>query len=102
MWKDRKEGYFYKAALNVQQGWWWGMLRPQHGHRKGAKADLNVKNQAVLGKCPEKDQGAVGLQAVLCASATVPQDVHRWLIHADVWQKPIQHCKAIIFQLKIS
>ena len=25
-----------------------------------------------------------------------------WLIHVDVWQKPTQHCKAIILQLKIS
>ena len=25
-----------------------------------------------------------------------------WLIHVDVWQKPTQYCKAIIFQLKIS
>ena len=24
-----------------------------------------------------------------------------WLIHVDVWQKPTQYCKAIIFQLKI-
>ena len=24
-----------------------------------------------------------------------------WLIHVDVWQKPTQHCKAIILQLKI-
>ena len=24
-----------------------------------------------------------------------------WLVHADVWQKPTQHCKAIILQLKI-
>ena len=23
-----------------------------------------------------------------------------WLIHADVWQKPVQYCKAIILQLK--
>ena len=23
------------------------------------------------------------------------------LIHADIWQKPVQHCKVIIFQLKI-
>ena len=22
-----------------------------------------------------------------------------WLIHTSVWQKPIQHCKAIILQL---
>ena len=29
--------------------------------------------------------------------------VHLWLIHVDVWQKPPpQHCKAIIFQLKIN
>ena len=27
---------------------------------------------------------------------------HLWLIHADVWQKPTQYCKAIIFQLKIN
>ena len=27
--------------------------------------------------------------------------VHLWLTHADVWQKPTQHCKAIILQLKI-
>ena len=27
--------------------------------------------------------------------------VYLWLIHADVWQKPTQHCKAIIVQLKI-
>ena len=25
-----------------------------------------------------------------------------WLIHADVWQKPTQHCKVIILQLKIN
>ena len=24
-----------------------------------------------------------------------------WLMHVDVWQKPTQHCKAIIPQLKI-
>ena len=28
--------------------------------------------------------------------------VYLWLIHVDVWQKPIQHCKAIIVQLKIN
>ena len=28
--------------------------------------------------------------------------VHLWLIHVDVWQKPAQFCKAIIFQLKIN
>ena len=28
-------------------------------------------------------------------------DVYPWLIHADVWQKPTQYWKAIIFQLKI-
>ena len=27
--------------------------------------------------------------------------VYPWLIHVAVWQKPTQHCKAIIFQLKI-
>jgi len=25
-----------------------------------------------------------------------------WLIHVDVWQKPTQHSKAIILQLKIN
>ena len=25
-----------------------------------------------------------------------------WLIHVDVWQKLSQHCKAIIFQLKLN
>ena len=28
--------------------------------------------------------------------------VNLWLIHVDVWQKPTQHCKAIILQLKIN
>ena len=28
--------------------------------------------------------------------------VHLWLIHDDVWQKPTQYYKAIIFQLKIN
>ena len=28
--------------------------------------------------------------------------VYLWLIHVDVWQKPIQYCKAIILQLKIN
>ena len=28
--------------------------------------------------------------------------VHLWLIHVDIWQKPIQYYKAIIFQLKIN
>ena len=27
---------------------------------------------------------------------------YSWLIHIVVWQKSIQHCKAIILQLKIS
>ena len=26
--------------------------------------------------------------------------VHPWLIHANVWQKPPQHCKVISLQLK--
>jgi len=26
--------------------------------------------------------------------------VSLWLIHVDVWQKPTQHCEAIILQLK--
>ena len=28
--------------------------------------------------------------------------VYIGLIHIDVWQKPTQHCKAIILQLKIN
>ena len=28
--------------------------------------------------------------------------VYLWLIHVDLWQKPIQFCKAIILQLKIN
>ena len=28
--------------------------------------------------------------------------VYLWLIHVDVWQKPIQYCKTIILQLKIN
>ena len=27
--------------------------------------------------------------------------VHLWLIHVDVWEKPTQYCKAVIFLLKI-
>ena len=26
--------------------------------------------------------------------------VHPWLIHIDVWQKPLYYCKVIILQLK--
>ena len=26
--------------------------------------------------------------------------VYLWLIHVDIWQKPMQYCKAIILQLK--
>ena len=29
-----------------------------------------------------------------------PRYVDSWLIHVDVWQKPIQYCKAITLQLK--
>ena len=25
--------------------------------------------------------------------------IHLWLTHVDMWQKPAQHCKAIILQL---
>ena len=28
--------------------------------------------------------------------------VYLWLIHVDAWQKPTQHCKAIILQFKIN
>ena len=28
--------------------------------------------------------------------------VYLGLIHVDIWQKPTQYCKAIIFQLKIN
>ena len=27
-------------------------------------------------------------------------NVHPWLIHVDIWQKPPQYCKVIILQLK--
>ena len=27
--------------------------------------------------------------------------IYLWLIHVDIWQKPTQHCKAIILHLKI-
>ena len=27
--------------------------------------------------------------------------VYPWLIHADIWQKPSQCCRVIVFQLKI-
>ena len=27
--------------------------------------------------------------------------VYLWLTHVDVWQKPIQYCKASILQIKI-
>ena len=27
--------------------------------------------------------------------------VHSWLIHVNVWQKPLQYCKVISFQLKL-
>ena len=26
--------------------------------------------------------------------------VHTWLIHVNVWQKPLQYCKVISLQLK--
>ena len=28
--------------------------------------------------------------------------IYLWLIHVDVWQKPVKHHKAIILQLKIN
>ena len=28
--------------------------------------------------------------------------MYLWLIHVDIWQKPTEHCKAIILQLKIN
>ena len=28
--------------------------------------------------------------------------IYLWLIHADVWQRPAQYCKVIIFQFKIN
>ena len=39
----------------------------------------------------------VGVGGRLKREAT---DIDPWLIHVDVWQKPTQHCKAIILQLK--
>ena len=31
----------------------------------------------------------------------LPRYLYLWLIHVDTWQKPTQHCKVIILQLKI-
>ena len=28
------------------------------------------------------------------------QDAHPWLIHVNVWQKPLQYCKVISLKLK--
>ena len=28
--------------------------------------------------------------------------VYPWLIHTDVWQKPVQYCKAVIQKKKIA
>ena len=29
-------------------------------------------------------------------------NVHPWLIHVNVWQKPLQYCKVISLQLKLN
>ena len=28
------------------------------------------------------------------------EQMHPWLIHVDIWQKPLQYCKVISLQLK--
>ena len=45
-----------------------------------------------------------GDKRVCCCSVAklCPTHVYLGLIHVDVWQKPIQHCKAIILQWKIN
>ena len=37
-----------------------------------------------------------------CKESDMTEQLHVWLIHINVWQKPTQHCKAIILQLKIN
>ena len=43
--------------------------------------------------------GGVGVGGKLKREGTY---VYLWLIHVDEWQKPTQHCKAIIHQLKVN
>ena len=45
-------------------------------------------------------QQSMELQRVRHKRAT--KQIYKWLIHVDVWQKPTQHSKAIILQLKIN
>ena len=42
----------------------------------------------------------VACQAPLSMGFSRQTYVYLWLIHVDVWHKPTQYCKAIIFQLK--
>ena len=41
--------------------------------------------------------GAAGVGGRLGREGT---HVYLWLIHVDVWQKPAQHCKAVVLQLR--
>ena len=52
---------------------------------------------------PGKSHGGAWCVTVhRAAESDMTERLHIWLIHVDVWQKPTQHCKAIILQLKIN
>ena len=58
--------------------------------------------------CRSSDPGSVmtkrGWAGCVLEGRFKREDTHvdLWLVHVDVWQKPTQYCKTIIFQIKIN
>ena len=52
------------------------------------------------GALQQPRRGGMGWEEGDSATREGTTYVNLWLIHADVWQKPTQYCKAIILQLK--
>ena len=103
--------WYQQTGSNVYMAWW-KALNSQYWRRITQLENRNPQFLGLLWSCSNQYSVVRELNLVLCDSlegwnglrvgGKLKREgayVHLWLIHAIIWQKPMLHCKAIIFQL---
>ena len=86
--------------LSQQQSFLTSWLFASCGQITGASALASVLPMNIQDSFPLGLTGLVSLLSKGLFSNTTAQKASIWLIHVNVWQKPLQYCKVISLQLK--
>ena len=102
------------SIWNLKRGYWWTYFQGSNrdtdieqtcGHSEGSRGWDRWEEEywnTYITLCKKTAWGNLLWDAVGGRFEREGTYVYLWSIHVDVWQKPTQHCKAFIFQLKIN